>query len=455
MTQPDRLALAVNHALNDARIARARMGLLNPGGMGLDSKRDSAWCEYGFKEALDFHDFYKLYKRGGLANGAVTKLAGMCWQTNPWVIEGDEQDESTAETSWEREAKAVLTARLWRHFKDADERRLVGRYSGLILRIRDSKRWDEPVKKGSALVEVIPVWAASLAVAEWDMDLSSENYGKPKFWRYIETAANGQAGRQIKVHPDRVFILGDYSVDAIGFLEPAYNNFVSVEKVEGGSGESFLKNAARQLNIDFDKEIDLSNLASMYGVSLQELQDKFNEAAVELNRGNDVVLPTQGAKVTPLVTAVPDPRPTYDINLQTISGALDIPSRVLVGNQQGERASTEDMKYFRSRCQARRQDLSFDVEDFVDHLIRIGVLPPTGEKTVMWDDLNEQTLGEKLDSALKMAQVNQTAIATGEAPFSRDEVRTVAGYDPADSDPLGEDDEDEDGNETETSDPAP
>src|SRR5690606_3952292 len=112
---------------------------------------------------------------------------------------------------------------------------------------------------------------------------------------------------------------------------------------------------------------------------------------VELNRGNDVVMPTQGATVTPLVTAVADPGPTYDVNLQTVSAALDIPSRVLVGNQQGERASTEDQRYFNARCQSRRKDLSFEIEDFVDHLARIGVLKPASEKTVMWDDLNEQT----------------------------------------------------------------
>ena len=456
MTQPDRLTLAVNHALNDARIARARMGLLNPGGMGLDSKRDSAWCEYGFKETLDFHDFYKLYRRNGLASGAVDKLAGTCWKTNPWVIEGDEEDESKKETAWEKKASRVLTARLWRRFRDADTRRLVGRYAGLVLRIKDSGKWHEPVKGGSkALVDAVPVWAASLRVSEWNTDLSSEDYGKPKSWSYIEQGSDGQPGRNIKIHPDRVFILGDYTTDAIGFLEPVYNNFVSLEKVEGGSGESFLKNAARQLNVNFDKEIDFQNLASMYGVSVDELQERFNEVAKEVNRGNDVLLPTQGATVTPLVSAVPDPQPTYNINLQTISAGLDIPSRVLVGNQQGERASTEDLKFFYSRCQSRRMDLSFEIEELVDHLIRIGVLPPTGEKTVMWDNLNEQTLGEKLDSALKMAQVNQTAIATGEAPFSRDEVRTVAGYDPDDSEPLGEDDEDEDGDETETSDPAP
>src|SRR5690606_37819200 len=186
----------------------------------------------------------------------------------------------------------------------------------------------------------------------------------------------------------------------------------------------------------------------------QELQDKFNEAAVELNRGNDVVLPTQGANVTPLVTAIPDPRPTYDINLQTVSAALDIPSRILVGNQQGERASTEDQRYFNASRQSDRLDRSFEIEDFVDHLTRIGVLDPIAEKTVMWDDLNEQTSTEKLDSAEKMSRINSTAIATGEAVFQSDEIRTAAGYDPGGAEPLGEDIEDENGEEDEAADPA-
>lgn len=263
-------------------------------------------------------------------------------------------------------------------------------------------------------------------------------------------------GRRVKIHPDRVFVLGDWSGDAIGWLEPAYNAFVSLEKVEGGSGESFLKNAARQLNINFDKEIDFTNLASMYGVSVSELQDKFNEAALELNRGNDVVMPTQGDNVTPLVTAVPDPRPTYDINLQTVSAALDTPSRILVGNQQGERASTEDQRYFNASRQADRLNRSFEIEDFTDQLIRVGVLDAIGEKTVMWDDLNEQTAIEKLDSAKTMSEINSTAIATGEAVFDSDEIRTAAGYDPNGGEPLGEgiEDEYEDGNEAAATDPT-
>jgi hypothetical protein len=37
-------------------------------------------------------------------------------------------------------------------------------------------------------------------------------------------------------------------------------------------------------------------MASLYGVSLDELQDKFYDAAGEMNRGNDVLMITQGAR---------------------------------------------------------------------------------------------------------------------------------------------------------------
>ncbi|EMC4268044.1 DUF1073 domain-containing protein, partial [Cronobacter sakazakii] len=150
----DKLTLAVNHALNDARLARARMMMANPS-MGLDAKRSTAWCEYGFKEDLDFDDLYKLYRRGGIANGAVNKLVSNCWKTNPEVIEGDPDDESRQESTWEKSSKEqVFTHRFWRSFAKADTRRLVGRWAGILLHVKDNKRWDEPVVKGRALQKI-------------------------------------------------------------------------------------------------------------------------------------------------------------------------------------------------------------------------------------------------------------------------------------------------------------
>ncbi|HHD0741188.1 TPA: host specificity factor TipJ family phage tail protein [Citrobacter freundii] len=203
----DKLTLAVNHALNDARMARARMGLMAPT-MGLDNKRHSAWCEYGFPEQVTYENLYALYRRGGIAHGAVEKLVGKCWQTNPEIIEGDDADESKDETAWEKKTKKVFTKRLWRAFAEADRRRLVGRYAGILLHINDSRTWDQPVVRGKSLKKVTIAWAGSLTVSEWVTDQKSADYGQPKQWKYVESLPNGGTNQRF-VHPDRVFILGD------------------------------------------------------------------------------------------------------------------------------------------------------------------------------------------------------------------------------------------------------
>ncbi|QLV96863.1 gp5 [Enterobacter hormaechei] len=445
----DKLTLAVNHALNDARMARARMGLMAPT-MGLDNKRHSAWCEYGFPEQVTYENLYALYRRGGIAHGAVEKLVGKCWQTNPEIIEGVQADKKRKETAWEKKSKQVFTNRFWRSFSEADRRRLVGRYAGILLHVRDEKDWNLPVTKGRGLQKISVAWAGSLTVSEWDTGLNSKTYGQPKMWQYAERLPNGSS-RRVNIHPDRVFILGDYSDDAIGFLEPAYNAFVSLEKVEGGSGESFLKNAARQLSINFDKEAKLDEIARAYGVDYSELNEIYDKVAREMNIGNDSVLITQGANVAPIVAAVSDPSPTYNVNLQTAAAALDIPTKILVGMQTGERASTEDQKYFNTRCQSRRGDLSFEIEDFCDKLIDLQIVDSVSQKAVIWDDLNEQTGTEKLTNAKTMGEINQTMQGSGDEPaFTREEIRTAAGYDNDDEEPLGEEDGDEEDEATDS-----
>mgnify|MGYP001758902646 CR=1 FL=1 len=63
------------------------------------------------------------------------------------------------------------------------------------------------------------------------------------------------------------------------------------------------------------------------------------------------------------------------------------------------------------------------------------------KKTVMWDDLNAHTDAEKLDTAVKMTQVNQGSLAIGEPVFDTDEIRSAAGYEAVEREPLGELDE--------------
>ena len=123
-----------------------------------------------------------------------------------------------------------------------------------------------------------------------------------------------------------------------------------------------------------------------------------------------------------------DPSATYDVNLQTAAAGIDIPTRILVGNQQGERASTEDLRYFNNRCMTRREEIGGELEELFRKMADLRLISTPVDVSVLWDDLNAMTKSELLDAAHKMAQINQACLATGEQVFSGDEIREAAGY---------------------------
>lgn len=423
--------------------------------MGSDDKRKSAWREYGYKDNLCFEDFYNLYEREGVAHGVVDLLNGKCFETNPWVVQGDEFDEKKPETPWEKEFRLLAKkAKLWKAFKTADRNRLVGRFSGIILQLADGKKWTDPAKGDTKRVikTLIPAWEGQLKPLEVDTDENSVTYGEPKYWQYTENAVQPKAAsgetppptRVLKIHPDRIIILGDWRSGS-SFLKAPYNAFVNLEKITGGSGESYLKNASRQIGINFDKETKPEDLVRANGLkNAGELQGLIDDQAKDLNTGIDASLVTWGATVTPLVAVVPDPTPHYSVNIQTIAAATGEPAKIISGMQTGERASVEDLKQFNKLGQGRRiNDLSDDGEQIVAHLVRIGaVSDPQGETTFMWDDLTEASQSEKLDSAAKMATINKDSVGNGDKPvFASGELRETAGWDnDADSDKAREDD---------------
>lgn len=445
----DQLTLAVNHALRDRQTYLTRAL-----GMAADAKRPNAWREYGYPDQLVFDDFFKLYERHGVAHGVIHRLRDKCWQTAPRVIEGSEYDDKRPETAWEREFNALAKrVKLWRAFADADRRRMVGRYACLILQIADGKRWDQPLTGKGRLVKIIPAWEGQMRPTAWDQNPQSVRYGEPTMWQYNEAQVDpntedGTPERSVSIHPDRVVVVGDLR-DGVPLLKAGYNDFVNIEKILGGSGETFLKNAARQLVAEYDKDVDLAQIARSYGVEPTALQEAFNDAARDLNQGLDVLMAVQGGTVKPLVAAVADPEPHFNIALQSACSSVGIATKIVIGNQTGERASTEDQKDFDKRGQGRREgELTPDIETLVMHLIDKRLLGTVGEFSVIWDDLTESSQAEKLAQAKEMALINREFVGSGEpVPFTAAEVRDVAGFDAAsdaglpplpDEDPDGE-----------------
>lgn len=437
---PKRLRLALNAALNQNALLGSNFRLAMMQGQGADDKRKCAWQEYGWKQNLCFTDFFNLYERQGVAHGVVSLLNEKCFETNPWVIEGDQFDEKRKETSWEKSVRLFAKkSKLWKAFKTADCYRLVGRYSAIILQLADGKAWDQPVVGARPVIKkLIPAWEGQLTPDAIETSPTSEQYGEPQFWQYKEgdvklaSADEGVAPRNLKIHPDRIIILGEWRCGS-SFLKAGYNAFVNLEKIEGGSGESFLKNAGRQMHVNYEKEVNLGQIARDYGLKdVSELKTLFDDEAKSLNNGGDRLMVTQGATATPLVSVVPDPDPHYNISIQTIAASTMMPAKVIVGMQTGERASVEDLKQFNKRGQGRRvSDLSDDSDQIIDHLIRIKAIEPApgAEFTTMWDDLTESSQAEKLAFAEQMSKVNQANAGTGEPPvFLSTEMREAAGF---------------------------
>ena len=420
-----KLNLLVN-ALAQIRTMRAAML------SGLDAKRPRAWCEYGYASDLSFENYFLAYDRDGLGNAAVDIIADKCWQDHPWLIEGAPDRESTELTANEARIDRVFSqAKVWQAFKEADVMALVGGWSAIIIRIADSNELDQPTAAPSieALTELVPVWANQLT-AVYDSNQVLQHYV------YAEPQTDISPARNVNVHPDRVVIVGDPSRSR-PLLKAGFNALTTLEKVLGGAGESFLKNASRQLNVNYDSEVDLEDIARANGGSVAELHENLSGHVRDINSGVDLLMMTQGATVNPMTVAVSDPMPSYNVALQVFAASVKIPVKVLVGNITGERASTEDIKQLNDRCQSRRvSEVTAHIEKFVTKLKAIGMLS-AGQYSVMWNDLRESTDAERAEHVTKLATIvetiaraEQSQLMTGAAPvLTLAELRSALGYD--------------------------
>lgn len=439
------LQLAVNHALAvNQSLSRQRLAYGGMPNLSGNTKRDRIYEEFGYPKELNFSHFYNMYERNAIASASVDRLIDGCWEDYPEVFEGDKQKDAEGVTRWDKTIAKILK-KWFPVIKEADKRGVIGSYSAILIQVRDSKEWSEPIdgntlnrSKESGLVRFIPVWEAQLDVSEWDTDPNSEDYGYPIMYRYISLPvgkATNAPAREIKVHPDRVIILCERAVDGLltngySMLKKGYNDALDLEKVSGGAAEGFLKNASRQLNFNFSKEVDLSDIAKLYNVEIDQLANAMDEQVKKLNQSTDSSVIMQDGNVSVLSVAPADPSSSFNTSLSKFASSIPIPVKVLIGQITGERASTEDNKdWAKTRMTRRNGFLTFVIESLIERLWRIGIIePPKGEViTVSWSDLLAPSYAEKLDNANKLADVaTKTTNALGVPVIKANEIRAAA-----------------------------
>lgn len=420
-------------------------------GFGGNTKRPTLYQEFGYPKEITFNDFYNMYRRNAAAFAVVHRLLDGCWQDLPYIVDGDKRKESTKPTTWELATNKLLKKH-WSKVKDADRRNMVGHFSALLVQFKDGKKWNEEVDqvvvgrlKEKGLVRLIPVWEQQLTVADWDNEQLSETFGQPKMYNFSELPVGNEnfvgPVRYTQVHPSRVIVFCEGSEDdnmfsGIPLLEAGYNKLLDLEKISGGGAEGFLKNASRQIAVQFNEKTGIEAISreaikSGYKDLGEAMADKVNK----LNRGTDSAAVMQAGEMKVLSVTPGDPQPTWEVTANELAASVQMAFTILFGQQTGRLASDEDKTDWAIRRNQRRNGFLTDrITALIERLYMYGVIPAptTGEITVSWTDLLAPGDKEKIESAGKLGDIIQKTWSAfgGDPVFSINEIRDVAGFEP-------------------------
>jgi len=404
------------------------------------STKHNHYADFGWPEAIDFPMLYRTYTRNSLAAAGVDKTIAKTWQDNPEIWEAEEPTESNLE----KDIRQRFTdLRIWQMFAEADRRSMVGRYSGVILRLRDGMAFDKPVSRVpgglDGLAGVVPAWEGQLTVAEWNSDPLSENYGLPLFYQFNEAAVGNTQGqqRQFRVHPDRVLIWSDDgTVNGRSALEPGFNDLIDAEKIKGAGGEGFWKTSRGTPIIEAPVGTSMADIARAMGVTPAEMVDAVNTQIDDWQSGFDKGLLLGGMTATPLQITLPSPEHFFAAPVNSFAASLQIPVKILLGSQTGERASTEDAREWGHTNNSRRVNRAVPIiREFLSRLERFGMIPAM-DWIVHWQDLTDATPSERMARAGYMADINTKTQAGDMPPFTPDEIREAAGFESLDENDI-------------------
>lgn len=313
---------------------------------------------------MKFAQLLTAYERGGAGHGAVHRILGKCWQAL-LRIKKPEADEPGP---WEKKVGAVMKAvGAWTKLRDFDRRNMIGRYAALIYRVADGKALSEPLERAKKLVDLIPVYEDQIKVTAWHADANdAESYGKPRMFQYrrrivVNEDTQGRPDDWADVHPSRIQMLAEGSVgdflDGVPLLKPGYNHLVDLEKVAGGSAESFLMNSARTVVFEYDPQAQVQTVGTNADGSTKTVREVHEEQTRALNRPQDASIVMQGGKANTLQTSVSDPAPSFEVAANLFAVSVQIPFTILFGQLTGRLASDEDQADMVSRCTSRQANV--------------------------------------------------------------------------------------------------
>lgn len=431
-----------NSVSADPTSLRGRLAGAISGGYDFSDTMHNVFLDFGYPQSISFAQFWNMYRRFGIAKNVADLPVDTGWITPPTVQSKDGQFNRDLE-------RLINEQKLWKRVKGLDNRQRVGRYAGLFMRVRDNKSPDMPIEGKlngiGSLVQMIPLYEGQLTVLETENDPKKDNYGQPTMYQFNGGSAgnrNEKIRDSFSVHPSRIIIAAEDSdngsIQGVSSLESPFNSLMDLRKIIGAGGEGFYRNAAQSVVFELKDAKSAKQNAELLG--------KFNDQYDDFthNRMRRAMW-TPGLEAKALESNLAQPKDFFMNALNDVAAASKIPATILIGQQTGRLASTEDSRHFLSMVNSRRENfLSEVIIDVLDWLIANGILPAS-KFTVKWDDLLASSDVEKLSNADKMASINEKQFKSGgDIPFEGNEIREAAGFEAEDDLQPGSEDLDDD-----------
>jgi len=371
-------------------------------GVTFNGKRDT-YQALGYLTEVTLEHMRQRYERGGVAGRIIEAFPKATWRGGGELIEDDDPE---VETKFEKAVGDLETRlSLWSVFLRADTLAGLGQYSTIL--IGAPGKLDEPLTKVSLdkIAYLSPYAQQETAIQTWDEDINSPRFGLPLTYTFRRRATSATASARVNferlVHWSRVVHIAENLLDDPVYGQPrllrVWNLLDDLDKITGGGAEAFWLRAHQGFiaQIDKDAEIDPTELAS--------IRDNLEEFAHQMRR----TMGLRGTEVKAMGSDTANIGPNADAVLQQISGATEIPKRILTGSEMGELASTQDTANWNVRVLDRRKEFADPhvVRAFIDRLIGFGALPEA-DYEVKWPQMENMSEAEKAGVAMQWAGIN-------------------------------------------------
>jgi len=385
--------------LNTVRTLSRRLGSGGLFGISPDGKRDFN-ALFGYGEFLDYADYLAMYKRGGIANTVVAKVAKACWRDMPIIKDGDNE-------ILKDELNALKKAKFFRAMERADILNRIGNFSVLVIGVADDQDLDKPVgtaqKDSFKSMFFNPYSYDGIEIVETDKDPASPRFGLPVLYQLQTIDVDGSKRKQTQiisrnVHYSRIVHLAegmlDSTIEGTSALQAPWNALTDKEKIRGSSAESYFRNSRQKLALETTEGAKASTNPADKAALKQNVEDFQN--------GLEDVLRLNNMKANMLQPQIASPRESFDICVEETAGTTGIPVRILTTKAGGNVTGSEDKATWNALVGDRQdQECSIYLLDALGIMNEAGILKLPENAEVVWpvqSSLSEKEASESMNN---------------------------------------------------------